>query len=67
MLEAIQVSLDSLNLVTLAPMLIAVAGGLLILVLDLIDGKLDKTLYVMLTMLWVRYWVSTSTTEAFSM
>jgi len=51
MLEPINVSLESLNLITLAPMLIAIAGGLIILVLDLINNKLDKSLYVMLTIL----------------
>jgi len=51
MFEPIKVSLESLNLVTLAPMLIAIAGGLIILVLDLINSKLHKSLYVMLTIL----------------
>ena len=51
MLEPIKVSLESLNLVTLAPMLLAIAGGLVILVLDLINDKLHKSLYVMLTIL----------------
>ncbi len=51
MLEPINVSLESLNLITLAPMLIAIAGGLIILTIDLINKKLDKTLYVMLTLL----------------
>ncbi len=51
MLTPINVSLESLNLITLAPMLIAIAGGLVILVLDLINKKLDKSLYVMLTVL----------------
>jgi len=51
MLEPIKVSLESLNLLTLAPMLLAVAGGLVILVLDLINDKLHKSLYVMLTIL----------------
>jgi len=51
MLQPINVSLESLNLITLAPMLIAIAGGLIILVLDLINEKLHKTLYVMLTLL----------------
>jgi len=51
MLQPINVSLESLNLVTLAPMLIAIAGGLIILVLDLINDKLHKSLYVMLTLL----------------
>ena len=51
MLEPIHVSLESLNLITLAPMLIAIAGGLIILILDLINGKLHKSLYVMMTVL----------------
>ena len=51
MLEPIHVSLESLNLITLAPMLIAIAGGLIILILDLINDKLDKSLYVMMTIL----------------
>jgi len=51
MLQPINVSLESLNLVTLAPMLIAIAGGLIILILDLINDKLHKSLYVMLTLL----------------
>jgi NADH-quinone oxidoreductase subunit N len=51
MLQPINVSLESLNLITLAPMLIAIAGGLIILVLDLLKDTLDKSLYVMLTVL----------------
>jgi NADH-quinone oxidoreductase subunit N len=51
MLEPINVSLESLNLITLAPMLIAIAGALIILVIDLINNKLHKSLYVMLTVL----------------
>ena len=51
MLQPINVSMESLNLITLAPMLIAIAGGLVILLLDLINEKLHKTLYVMLTLL----------------
>ena len=51
MLQPINVSLESLNLITLAPMLIAIAGALIILVLDLINNKLHKSLYVMLTLL----------------
>ena len=53
MLEPIKVSLEALNLVTLVPMLVAVAGGLLILILDLINSKLHKSLYVMLTILFL--------------
>ena len=51
MLEPINVSFESLNLITLAPMLIAIAGGLIILIIDLINSKLHKSLYVMLTIL----------------
>ncbi len=51
MLEPINVSLASLNLITLAPMLIAIAGGLIILIIDLLNEKLHKSLYVMLTIL----------------
>ena len=51
MLQPVNISLESLNLITLAPMLIAIAGGLVILVLDLINEKLHKSLYVMLTIL----------------
>lgn len=51
MLEPIKVSLESLNLITLAPMLIAITGGLIILAIDLIKEGLDKSLYVMLTIL----------------
>ena len=51
MLEPIKVSLESLNLITLAPMLIAIAGGLIILSIDLLKDGLHKSLYVMLTIL----------------
>lgn len=51
MLEPISVSLESLNLITLSPMLIAIGGALLILLIDLFKDNLDKTMYVMLTML----------------
>ncbi|MDM5271483.1 NADH-quinone oxidoreductase subunit NuoN [Sulfurovum sp. zt1-1] len=51
MLEPINVTWDSLNLITLAPMLIAIAGGLIILTIDLLKEGLHKSLYVMLTVL----------------
>ena len=51
MLEPINVSLESLNLMTLTPMLIPIIGALIILVIDMIKGGLDKTLYVGLSML----------------
>jgi NADH-quinone oxidoreductase subunit N len=51
MLEPVNISLDALNLATLMPMLIAIGGGLLILILDLAKDNLHKSLYVMLTIL----------------
>jgi NADH-quinone oxidoreductase subunit N len=51
MLEPVKISLDALNLATLMPMLMAVAGGLVILTIDLIKENLHKSLYVMLTVL----------------
>jgi NADH-quinone oxidoreductase subunit N len=51
MLEPVKVSLETLNLATLMPMLIAIAGGLIILTIDLIKENLHKSLYVMLTIL----------------
>ena len=51
MLEPVDISLASLNLVTLMPMLIAIGGGLLILCIDLIKDGIHKSLYVMLTVL----------------
>ncbi len=51
MLEPISVSLASLNLGTLSPMLITIVGGLIILLIDLIKGDLHKSLYVMFTIL----------------
>ena len=51
MLEPVNITLESLNLITLAPMLIAIAGALIILIIDLLNEKLDKSLYVMLTVL----------------
>ncbi len=52
-MEPIKVSLESLNLITLAPMLIAVAGGLVILCIDLIKPNLHKSMYVMLSILFL--------------
>jgi NADH-quinone oxidoreductase subunit N len=50
MLEPVNVSLESLNLITLVPMLIAIGGGLIILVLDLLKDGIHKTIYVTLTL-----------------
>jgi len=51
MLQPISVNLASLNLTTLSPMLIAVSGALLILILDLIKKDMHKSLYVILSIL----------------
>ncbi|MBU0720874.1 NADH-quinone oxidoreductase subunit NuoN [bacterium] len=53
MLEPVNVSMESLNLMTLAPMLIPIIGALLIIVIDIIKGGLDKTLYVGLSLLFL--------------
>jgi NADH-quinone oxidoreductase subunit N len=53
MLAPVNISLESLNLMTLAPMLIPIVGALLILVIDLFKSNLDKTLYVMLGILFL--------------
>ncbi len=52
-MEPIKVSLESLNLITLAPMLVAIAGGLIILCIDLMAKNLHKSLYVMLSVLFL--------------
>jgi NADH-quinone oxidoreductase subunit N len=53
MLAPINISMESLNVMTLAPMLIPVVGALLILVLDVIKGGLHKSLYVVLSLLFL--------------
>ncbi len=51
MVTPIQVTLGELNLPLLAPMLIAIFGGLGILIIDLIKSNLHKSLYVMLSLM----------------
>ncbi|MCX6053010.1 MAG: NADH-quinone oxidoreductase subunit NuoN [Campylobacterales bacterium] len=53
MIEPVNVSLGSLNLITLAPMLIPIIGALLILVIDIFKGGLDKTLFVVISLLFL--------------
>lgn len=53
MLEPVNVSLASLNLSTLAPMLIAIVGALSILVIDMVKEGLHKSLYVMVSLLFL--------------
>ncbi len=50
-MSPVNISVESLNLVTLAPMLIPIVGALLILIIDMFKGGLDKSLYVMLSLL----------------
>jgi NADH-quinone oxidoreductase subunit N len=51
MVMPINVNLSDLNLPLLTPMLIAISGGLGILVIDLIKSNLHKSLYVMLALM----------------
>ncbi|QSZ40952.1 NADH-quinone oxidoreductase subunit NuoN [Sulfurimonas aquatica] len=53
MLSPVNVSLESLNLMTLAPMLIPIVGALFILVIDLFKSNLDRSLYVMVSILFL--------------
>ncbi|HIC78828.1 MAG TPA: NADH-quinone oxidoreductase subunit N, partial [Sulfurovum sp.] len=51
MINPLEISFESLNMITLAPMLIAIVGALVILIIDLFKEDIDKSLYVMLTLL----------------
>ena len=53
MLEAINISMESLNLSTLAPMLVAIVGALTIMSIDLVKDGLHKSLYVMVAILFL--------------
>jgi len=53
MLEPVTVSLASLNIMTLAPMVIAIVGALVILSIDLFKEGLHKSLYVMVSLLFL--------------
>jgi len=53
MLEAVNVSFASLNMPTLYPMLIAIVGALTLITIDLFKSKLDKSMYVMITILFL--------------
>ncbi len=53
MLEPVHVALASLNLATLAPMMIAIVGALSILVIDMAKEGLHKSLYVMIALLFL--------------
>ncbi len=53
MLSPVNISLESLNLITLAPMIIPIVGALLILIIDILKGGLDKSLYVVISILFL--------------
>lgn len=53
MLEPISISLESLNLGTLAPMVIAIIGAISIILTDLFNKNKHKSLYVMLVILFL--------------
>ncbi len=53
MLDSISVSFESLNLATLIPMLTVIAGGLVIIVIDLLKKDLDKSLYIILSIIFL--------------
>ncbi|VAY88287.1 NADH-ubiquinone oxidoreductase chain N [hydrothermal vent metagenome] len=64
MIAPISIDLASLNLASLAPMMITIVGGLVILCVDLITKNLHKSLYVVLTILFLL--VSLSTVVGYS-
>jgi len=49
----VAIEFASLNFGTIVPMLIAIVGALVILCVDLINKNLDKSLYIMLTVLFL--------------
>lgn len=49
----VSIEFASLNFGTIMPMLIAIVGALVILCIDLVNNKLDKSLYIMLTVLFL--------------
>ena len=53
MLQPINIDISSLNFVSLIPMILAIVGGLVILIIDLINDKLDKSFYVMMSELFI--------------
>ncbi len=53
MLAPISISLASLNIMTMAPMLIAIVGALAILCIDLVKEGLHKSFYVMVSLLFL--------------
>ena len=54
-MEPISISLESLNLGTIAPMIIAIVGALSILVTDLFNKDKHKSLYVVMVVLFLMF------------
>lgn len=53
MIPAISIDFASLNFGTLIPMIVAIVGALVILCIDLVNKKLDKSFYIILTLLFL--------------
>ena len=53
MLEPINISLDSLNLGTIAPVSVAIIGALGILLTDIFNKNKHKSLYIILVVLFL--------------
>ncbi len=53
MIQPINIDMGSLNFVSLVPMILAIVGGLVILVIDLTNDKLNKSFYVMMSELFI--------------
>jgi len=53
MLAPISFSMQSLNIETIAPILVTIAGGLFILIMDLFKKDLNKSLYVVISLLFL--------------
>ncbi len=53
MIPAIDVDFASLNIQTLAPMAVAIIGALAILCIDLANKHLDKSMYIILTVVFL--------------
>ena len=53
MIQPLNIDFASLNFVSLLPMIIAIVGGLVILIIDLIDSKQNKSFYVIISELFI--------------
>ena len=51
MIPPINIDLESLNFISIVPMLVAIFGALTILCIDLFTKKLDKSFYIMIAIL----------------